>query len=250
MYPHGIIYHADSDNSHGDVFLRAPRRVRIAYGFFRGIGAGLIGFVVIAFLFTFWPVISSEFTYSVNANVVDTRPDPVLKLEQETLIDVEAQEKSTNLAESIAAVQKEAEELGVDSHFSIVVPKINATSNIIANVDTSNELKNGVAHAAGTFFPGQDKTIFLFSHSTNSALNVAQYRAVFYLLRKLENGDKVIIFFADKKYEYEVVDKKTVGASDVEWMTRDFGEERLILQTCTPPGTDWQRLLVFAKRVN
>lgn len=253
MYPHGIIYQSESGFSHGLINLKAPRRVRLAYFFLRGLGAGIVGFVLIAFLFSFWPIITSEVEYSVNANVIDTRPPQMVALEN-SIIDVAAEERNATLAEKIEKTQAEAKSLGVNSHFSLVVPKINAASNIVANVDPVDEkayteaLKEGVAHAAGTYFPGQNKSIFLFSHSTNSPLNVAQYSAEFFLLRKLENKDKVIIFFADQKYEYEVVDQKTVAASDTEWLSKDFGEETLILQTCTPPGTNWQRLLVFAKR--
>jgi LPXTG-site transpeptidase (sortase) family protein len=249
MYPRGTIYTSNQHIYHGSKMLRASLKVRALFYLLRGIGAGLLGFVVIALLISFWPIISAEFSYSVNTNMIDTRPAPVIALDKPTPIDVAAQEK----AESIAQAQAEAESLGVDPHFSIVVPKIDAKAKIIANVNTHDEeeysqaLKLGVAHAQGTYFPGQGKTIFLFSHSTNAAFNVERYFAIFYLLNKMEAGDKVVIFFADKKYEYTVTERKVVAASDVQWMNKDFGEEVLILQTCTPPGTSWQRLLVFAK---
>ena len=251
MFPQGTIYSSDESQYHGGVFLQAPLYIRVFYSLLRGVGAGLLGFVVIAFLFSFWPIITAEFSYSVNSQVIDTRPAPVIALEKTTPIDIVAMEKAT----SIVQTQTEAQSLGVDSHFSIVVPKIDAKAKVIANVNTDNEkeyseaLKLGVAHAQGTYFPGQGKTIFLFSHSTNSAFNVERYFAVFYLLGKMEPRDKIVIFFADKKYEYEVTERKVVAANDTQWMSKDFGEETLILQTCTPPGTSWQRLLVFAKLV-
>src|SRR3972149_1574681 len=78
----------------------------------------------------------------------------------------------------------------------------------------------------------------------------ARYNAVFYLLRKLEAGDKIIVFFADKKYEYQVTQKLTTPAKDVSWFSYDDGEETLVLQTCDPPGTTFRRLIVVAKRAS
>jgi sortase A len=163
-----------------------------------------------------------------------------------------------NLAEAqeITRVQQEADSWKVNSYFSIVIPKIAASANITANVDPSikeeylQSLKKGVAHAKGTYFPGQGENIFLFSHSTDSALNIARYNAVFYLLRKLEEGDKIIIFFADKRFEYEVAAKFTAESSDTSWLTEESDGEKLLLMTCDPPGTTWRRLIVSAKLIN
>jgi len=162
---------------------------------------------------------------------------------------------ATAEAERINKVRQEAASYGVNSYFSVVVPKIGAASDVVANVSTAGKsdyleaLQQGVAHARGTYFPGQGREIFLFSHSTDSPLNFARYNAVFFLLGRLEAGDEVIVFFADKKYVYEVVDKQVVPASDTTWLTQGSPEELLILQTCYPPGTTWKRQLVFAKPI-
>jgi hypothetical protein len=93
--------------------------------------------------------------------------------------------------------------LGLDPNFSVYVPKIDAKGNIVANVDPSNEseymgvLKGAVAHTQGTYFPGQSKLIYLFSHSTDSSLNAIKYTVFFLLeLRK----DTIIIYFSEKIY--------------------------------------------------
>ena len=142
-----------------------------------------------------------------------------------------------------------------DSQFSIVIPKIGANSNIIANVDPATEsvyleaLKKGVAHARGTQNPGMGGHIFLFAHSTDYFWNVGTYNAVFYLLYKLERGDAVDLFYKGQRYAYKVVDKKIVNPNQVEYLTRQSDSELLTLQTCWPPGTTLKRMLVFAKRV-
>jgi LPXTG-site transpeptidase (sortase) family protein len=238
MFPSGIIYNYKRSAPHGSVNLHATLPIKIGYNLARGIGAGLIGFVIIALLFTFGPLVKEEVKYDFY------KPSQV---------DI------TNAANT-NAIQEEAKKFGVNSYFSIVIPKIDAKANIVANVDTANEteydkaLLEGVAHAKGTYFPGQGKNIFLFAHSTNSPFNVARYNAVFYLLDKMSVGDEIIVYFADKRYVYKVTNTKIVGPTDTSYLdgkglAGNAPTEILILQTCYPPGTSWNRLLVLAKPV-
>lgn len=142
-----------------------------------------------------------------------------------------------------------------DPEFSIVIPKIAANANIIGNVDAANEteylgaLQNGVAHAEGTAFPGEDGHIFLFAHSTDYIWNVGTYNAVFYLLYKLEQGDEVNVFYKGTRHVYKVTGKQVVDPSEVEYLTRKTNSELLTLQTCWPPGTTLKRMLIFAEPV-
>lgn len=140
-----------------------------------------------------------------------------------------------------------------DTDFSIYIPKIEARAEIIGNVDSGNKeefqeaLKRGVAHAAGSRFPGMDGGTYLFAHSTDAPFNIARYNAVFYLLRELEKNDEIYVFFLDKIYKYKVSEKYIVPADDVSWLTNaKTGPSRLILQTCWPPGTTWKRLIIVA----
>lgn len=232
MYPKGIIYQRKVSARHGVVFLHAPKKVKIRYQIMRSLAISVICLVILLTGFTYFPIVKEELSYQ-------PAPDPALLVE----------------ASNTSAIQQEAASFGVSSYFSIVIPKIKAYANIIANVDTSNQqeyddaLTQGVAHARGTSFPGQNGNIFLFAHSTNSPINVARLNAVFYLLPKLEVGDKIIIYFADKRYIYEVTDKIKTGPNDTSWLNNQNDGEKLILQTCTPAGTDWYRLLVIAKPI-
>jgi len=205
----------------------------------QGVGAGLVAVVIILFVTSFTPIIEQEINFRLNKE-----ENAVVK--NQMLINVAE-------ADKIIEVQREAESYGVGSYFSVVVPKIDAASNIIVNVDTSDKeeyldaLKKGVAHAKGTYFPGQGENIFLFAHSTDSPINFSRYNAVFYLLRKLESGDKLVLYFADRKYVYEVEDKFTTSIDDTAWITEGASGERLLLMTCDPPGTTWRRLIISAK---
>lgn len=141
-----------------------------------------------------------------------------------------------------------------DTQFSIVIPKIGASAKVFPNVDPSNPdeflpiLLQGVAHAKGTVFPGMKGNIYLFAHSTDNFWDVGRYNAVFYLLKDLKPGDDVVVFFQNVRHNYVVTGSKLVDPSNVDYIVNAQKQtrEQLILQTCWPPGTTWQRLLVFA----
>lgn len=240
MRPKGTIYRRGRSPLKGEVRIFLPFLTRVMYRSLQGVGAGLIAVVIIIFAISFTPIIEQEINYR-------------FKEEEENV--VIKNQMLVNLAEAdkVIEVQKEAESLGVGSYFSVVVPKIDAASDVVANVDTSEKeeyleaLREGVAHAKGTYFPGQGENIFLFAHSTDSPANFSRYNAVFYLLRKLDEGDKIILYFADKKYVYEVEDKFTTNINDTTWITESTDGERLLLMTCDPPGTTWRRLIISAK---
>lgn len=141
----------------------------------------------------------------------------------------------------------------VSTDFGIVIEKINANARVIPNVDPSNErdymnaLAQGVAHAKGTVFPGQKGNIYLFSHSTDAPWNVVRYNAIFYLLGKLEVGDRIIMFYQGRRFDYIVFDKTIASPQDTHFLTDTYNESVLTLQTCDPPGTTLNRLIIRAK---
>ncbi len=141
----------------------------------------------------------------------------------------------------------------VSTDFGIVIEKINANAKVVANVDAANEkaytkaLSEGVAHAAGTNLPGEKGNIFLFSHSTNAPWNTIRLNAIFYLLRELEAGDRVLIFYHGRRYDYIVYDKSVVSGNDISFLTNRYDQSVLTLQTCDPPGTILNRLIIRAK---
>ena len=140
--------------------------------------------------------------------------------------------------------------------FFIFIPKIKAKARVFANTPTNNRqeylkiLHQGVAHAKGTNFPGEGKTIYLFAHSTNSPFYATRLNAVFMLLNQLVPHDLIIIYFSGRQYRYRVVKKLIVSPKSIDYLHYPplNGQETLILQTCYPPGTIWKRLLVFATK--
>ena len=136
----------------------------------------------------------------------------------------------------------------VDSYW-IEIPKIKAAAPIVTNVDPWDEtiykdaLKKGIAHAQGTALPGKGKT-YLFAHSSDYPWNITRYNTAFFKLHELKSGDAITIQNGDSTYIYTITDTKEVWPTEVEYIKNQTAD--LILQTCTPIGTDLKRLLVFA----
>ncbi|MFZ6034934.1 MAG: sortase [Patescibacteria group bacterium] len=184
--------------------------------FYLGIGAFLTGLLLL--LFIFYPIAREEFRYTVRQAVNDK-----------------------------SAIKP------VDYGFGIVIPKIAANAKVIANVDPFNQktyqtaLTMGVAHAAGTAFPGHAGNTFIFAHSSVDWYTANRYNSVFYLLYKLEKGDEVDVYFEDKKFVYRVKEKKFVNPEEIFYLdpiTKDGGST-MTLMTCWPPGTSLKRLVVL-----
>lgn len=141
-----------------------------------------------------------------------------------------------------------------DKSFFINIPKIDAYSPILENIDPWDKkiykeaLKKGVAHAKGSSLPGDGKLIFLFAHSSDNPLFITRYNTVFFRLGELETDDLINITKDGKEYKYLVYDKREVWPNEVEYL-KNVDENILIVQTCTPIGTDLKRLLIFARPI-
>lgn len=142
----------------------------------------------------------------------------------------------------------------INSDSKIIIPKIKIVSPIIWDINPFNKeeysqiLTEGVAHAKGTSYPAQDGTMYIFAHSSDFPWRLTRYNVIFFRLGELVKGDKIIINKEGRNYEYRVRELKNVWPNEVEYLTKAT-RSQLILQTCTPPGTAFMRLLVFADPV-
>lgn len=180
-------------------------------------GSCLIALSLVIFLYTFYPVIGAEVAYTV---------------------------RSATPVKSVPPV---------DDQFGIVIPKLGANSRIIANVNPYDSavyqqaLTQGVAHAAGTVFPGAIGNVFLFSHSSVNFYEANRYNSIFYLLYKLEAGDEIKLYYKGDTFVYRVTEKTIVDPKNVSYLTKQTTKKIVTLMTCWPPGTTAKRLLVIAE---
>ncbi len=144
----------------------------------------------------------------------------------------------------------------VSTDFSIVIPKLNINAPIVPDVNPADKkaylraLDDGVAHALGTVKPGQVGNSYIFAHSTANLLNIERYAAVFTLLNKLEVGDRITTFYAGRRFDYAVSKSYIVDFTNVTPLTNTYDRPVLTLQTCDPPGTEFQRLIIQAELIS
>ena len=153
----------------------------------------------------------------------------------------------------------EPEPIIESDEFNVLIPKIGAEADVEIGVSTSNKaeymavLKNNmVAQALGTGLPGdgEGSSMFLFAHSSEQGVFDARDNPVFYLLGNLEENDDILINYRGKIFVYRVYTKRIIGAKETNYLRyTEPDKEIVILQTCWPIGTNWQRLLVFARRI-
>ena len=215
---------------------------------------------LLAIVFLLGPLLEAEVKYRVNrvfgvkktvASVTATAPAGPTINEPVATSDNGSLNSFSNIEEAEAN-----QIIPVSTDFGIVIEKIDANAKIIANVNPSDEkeyskaLKVGVAQALGSTAPGEKGNLYLFSHSTDAPWNIIRFNAIFYLLKELVAGDRVIIFYQNKRYDYIVFDKQVVSPADVSFLTNVYDVPVLTLQTCDPPGTLLNRLIIRAKLVN
>ncbi|TSC86361.1 MAG: Peptidase C60, sortase A and B [Microgenomates group bacterium Gr01-1014_7] len=206
---------------------------------------------LLSFIFVLGPVVSAEVNYRI---------DRVFGVKHQIAASTSKESKSTfevSPGPGFGSVQaQENTIIPVSTEYGIVIEKINANSKVIAGVNPANEreytgaLSQGVAEALGSTLPGQPGNLYLFSHSTDAPWNIIRYNATFYLLRELEPGDRVIIFYRNIRYDYVVFDKTIAAPTDISFLTNRYETPVLTLQTCDPPGTLLNRLVVRAKLVS
>lgn len=144
----------------------------------------------------------------------------------------------------------------------LIVPRINQNvpvigvrnDNLVARkwedleADIQKALRNGVIHYPGTALPGENGNVVLTGHSSYYAWDPGRFKDVFALLHDVKMGDRLVMYFNQKKFVYEVENIKIVTPEKVD-VLGPTSKEQLTLITCTPIGTNLKRLILTAKLV-
>lgn len=139
--------------------------------------------------------------------------------------------------------------------FFIEIPSLNIYEKVQPNTNPNDAaeyqaaLAEGVAHALGSAFPPEGRLVYIFGHSTDGLWNVEAYNAVFYQIKDLQIGELVILHFGEEKFTYQVTKQDIVKSSEIDFVNGARDRNILLLQTCWPPGTSWQRLFVTAEPI-
>lgn len=243
------------------------RHEAIRYIVVRTLGNFLVLFSIYGVFATFGPALSDELKFQIirargitfsiaaspkNALFANTASSAAALQPQPVVSSPENVGRDLGFADVLAG-SKNQELIPKDPLFSILIPKIGASSKVFPNVDPNDPnvflpiLQQGVAHAQGSVFPGHSGNTYLFAHSTDNWWDVGRYNAVFYTLDDLSQNDQITVFFENRRYDYVVSQKIISDPEDTSLITANHnGPQQLVLQTCWPPGTTWKRLYVIA----
>lgn len=119
----------------------------------------------------------------------------------------------------------------------------------ILDKEILNDLKKGIVIYPSSVVPGKGGNTVVTGHSSNYPWVISKYNDVLARLHEVILGDKITLYYNQKKYSYEVYDIKVVNPEDIEVMAPDAGENILTVITCTPVGTNLRRLVVVGKLV-
>ncbi len=118
---------------------------------------------------------------------------------------------------------------------------INPTSTNLATLNKS--LKLGAVRYPNSGSLGENKSIFIFGHSTSLETDTAYYKT-FNNLDKLVAGDEIILQSTDSEYIYKVV--STTVTNTKEGLVQLSDDKKLILSTCNTLGKKEERIVVKA----
>lgn len=144
----------------------------------------------------------------------------------------------------------------------LIIPRINRNVPVI-NVSTESLIKKdwekletqmqealqfGVIHYPGTARPGQQGNVVITGHSSYFPWDPGRFKDVFAVLHELQEGDRMLMYYNQQQYIYEVTTMKKVWPSELD-VLKPSTENKLTLITCTPIGTNLKRLVVEAKLI-
>jgi len=109
-------------------------------------------------------------------------------------------------------------------------------------------LQEGVVHYPGTSLPGNGGNTVITGHSSYFPWDPGRFKDVFALLHDVEIGDKIVVYYNQDKYIYEISDIETVSPDNIE-VLKQTPDDKLTLITCTPVGTNVNRLIVKARPI-
>lgn len=141
----------------------------------------------------------------------------------------------------------------------LIISRIGVDVPIIFDADASSQASLNAAMDKGVAWfniqqahskPGEKGNFAVSGHSSNDWAESGEYKFVFGPLEQMRVGDTYYVNYQQKRYIYKVTSTKVVSPSDVSALATDSSKPIMTLITCTPLGTDWNRLLVFADQIS
>lgn len=136
----------------------------------------------------------------------------------------------------------------------IIINSVNVSAPVIYDQTIVNEnaflqaLQRGVVHYPNTAFPGQTGNMVLFGHSSSQWWAPGDYKYIFTLLDKVKQNDLIFVEYQGVRYIYRVYNSQVVPPTDLSVLNQG-SRNILTLMTCSPIGTNTNRLIVRAQQI-
>lgn len=150
-------------------------------------------------------------------------------------------------------------ESNIGPETTLIIPKINVEVPILLDAVASdnNSLNAAMAEGVAWFnivganaLPGEKGNFVVSGHSSNDMFDNSKYKFIFARLEQLKNGDNIYVNYKGKRYIYTIYESRVVAPNDVASLTQPVDKPIITLITCTPLGTDLNRLLIFAEQIS
>lgn len=114
-----------------------------------------------------------------------------------------------------------------------------------------NALKSGVLLYPGSVNPGENGSTVILGHSSGFAWSEGNYKSVFALLNKLEEGDLIRVHFGGEEFTYKVQKSNILSVSKANDAVNNSNSNSntLFLSSCWPIGTAWNRIVITAELI-
>ena len=124
----------------------------------------------------------------------------------------------------------------------ITVPQHQNWNQLEKNIQSG--LQEGVVVHPISHAPGNFGNFFLTGHSSYYAWDDGRFKDVFALLHEVKVGDSVEVYWEGKKYVYKIKAEEVVSPTAVEVLNQPKDKFLITLMTCTPVGTNKNRLIL------
>lgn len=149
---------------------------------------------------------------------------------------------------SISNVKLSTNKVPTDAS-ELIIPSLNLETPIISEpslLDSAvqEDLKHGVVRYGNLANFGSNGNVVIIGHSSGAIWAPGNFKYIFTFLDKLKIDDKITVDYLGHRYIYNVYSITIVDPTDTSVLNQPKDKKIITLITCTPVGTNNQRLIV------
>jgi len=108
-------------------------------------------------------------------------------------------------------------------------------------------LQSGVVVHPVSRPPGEFGNFFATGHSSYYKWDPGRFKDVFALLHEVKIGDLVEVYWEGRKFVYKIREKHVVPPTEVSILSQPNDKKMITMMTCTPVGTNKNRLILLGE---